>query len=562
VVPGDRVAVLMERSAATVVAMLAVLKAGGAYVPLDGRSSVAGLAWMVRDSAARVVVTDATWRQAAGGLGVPVAVAGEGDLAAGRRRAGPAPASGLDELACVMFTSGSTGRPKGVGVTQRGVLNLAADQCPDAIARRRMLWHSPQAFDASTFELWVALLGGGTVVVAPGDLDLDVAGLEREVAGQAVDALFLTAGLFRLVGEEGPGCLAGVAEVWTGGDEVPAATVRRVLQACPRTVVIDLYGPTEVTVYATRHAERDAAAVGPVMPIGRPMANTRAYVLDGGLRLVPPGVTGELYISGAGLARGYVNRPGLTAERFVADPFGVAGTRMYRTGDLARWTTDGLLVFAGRSDDQVKIRGFRVEPGEVEAALGSFPGVAQAVVVALEDRPGVRRLVGYVVPAGGGCDMAALRGHAAARLPDYMVPAALVEVPAMPLTPNGKLDRRALPAPVFAGGAASRPPRTARERALCELFAGVLGAERVGIDDSFFDLGGDSIISIQLASRARKAGLVITPRDVFTHKTVASLAAAAVAAELPDGQPAPAAPLITLDPAELAELEADWEASL
>jgi aryl carrier-like protein len=302
------------------------------------------------------------------------------------------------------------------------------------------------------------------------------------------------------------------------------------------------------------------AGTAPV--IGGPISNTRVYVLDSMLRPAPAGVTGELYIAGDGLARGYLDRPDLTAARFVANPFGAPGERMYRTGDLARWTPAGELDFIGRADDQVKLRGQRIELGEIEAALTAHPAVAQATVVVREDQPGVRRLAGYLVP-GGDLDLDALRADLAVRLPDYMVPTAFVILDALPVTTTGKLDKAALPAPEALAAASRRPPRDARETVLCELFTELLGTTGVGIDDNFFELGGDSITSIQLVARARKAGLTLSPRDVFAGKTPAAIAERATVA--PDG-PEPTRPgtdrkpSVQLDVDELDEIEELWGA--
>lgn len=337
--------------------------------------------------------------------------------------------------------------------------------------------------------------------------------------------LWLTAGLFRLVAEERPGLLAGVREVWTGGDVVSPAAVVRVLAACPGITVVNGYGPTEATTLATCHPVHTLAEHAATVPIGRPMTNMRAYVLDAALRPVPPGVVGELYLAGVGVARGYVGRPGLTVQRFTADPYGPAGSRMYRTGDLAWWLADGTLDFAGRADHQVKLRGFRIEPGEIEAVLASCPGVGQAAVVVREDQPDDKRLVAYLVPAPEGApESGELSDRLRRELPEYMVPSAFVTLDVLPLTANGKLDRAALPAPDYGAPGAGRGPRTPQEQLLCDLFAQVLGREQVHIDDSFFDLGGHSLLAARLVSRVRETlGVEVGLRTLFEAPTVAGL---------------------------------------
>ncbi|MEU8795936.1 condensation domain-containing protein, partial [Streptomyces sp. NPDC048643] len=327
--------------------------------------------------------------------------------------------------------------------------------------------------------------------------------------------------------EEDPGCFAGVREVITGGDVISPTAVQRVLDHCPDTVVRSTYGPTETTLFATQTPWAEADEVPAPIPVGRPLDGMRAYILDGDLQPTSNGAAGELYIAGAGLARGYFGRPDLTAERFVADPLGPVGSRMYRTGDLARWSGDGLLEFVGRVDDQVKIRGFRIELGEIETVLSSAPELAQVAVLAREDQPGDKRLVAYVVAGAGNdtLDTEALRAYAAGLLPEYMVPSAFVVLDRLPLTTNGKLDRRALPAPVYEADLAGRGPRTSREEILCGLFAEVLGVHSVGIDDNFLALGGHSLLATRLASRIRSTlGIEVAVPTLLKAPTVAALA--------------------------------------
>ncbi|MVO85503.1 amino acid adenylation domain-containing protein, partial [Streptomyces sp. p1417] len=544
------VGLALPRSAQQVVALLAVLKAGGAYLPVDTGYPAERLTFMLCATRPVLILTDTAGAAELPQHDCPLLVLDDPDTAREIARASaPAPdavrAGDPQQLAYVMYTSGSTGLPKGVGVTQRGVVGLALDRRFDGDAHERVLLHSAQAFDASTMELWVALLRGGALVVGPAGRP-DPAALARVVAEHRVTSVVMAAGLFRVVADEMPAAFAGVREVWSGGDVVSPESVERIMEACPGIVVVNGYGPTEATVAASAHTMASPADVEAVVPMGGPLDNTRLYVLDEALRPVPSGVPGELYIAGDKLARGYPTRHALTSERFVACPFGGFGERMYRTGDVVVRTHDGRLLFHGRADSQIKIRGYRVEPGEVEAALTGHPGVAQAVVTARGTEAGERRLVAHVVPVDlgvrDGADSLAdfdmdltgavsareLRKFLAGKLPEFMVPAAFVLIDRLPLTPNGKVDHRALPEPEFGGGA-YRAPRTAVEEALAAVYSEVLGADRVGVDDDFFVVGGDSIRSIQVVSRARAHGVEVTPRQIFEQRTVARLAEVATA---------------------------------
>ncbi|ANB09091.1 hypothetical protein SAM40697_5134 [Streptomyces ambofaciens] len=519
------VALLMERSADLVAVLLAVVRAGGTYVPLHTGYPTERMRTVLAEAGAPVLVTHGALaghelvdEQRAAGVALLVC----DERPAADPVAAPPRTVEPDRLAYVMYTSGSTGTPKGVAVTHRDVADLALDRGWDVGAGDRVLMHAPHAFDISVYEIWVPLLRGALVVVAEAG-DLDALVLDRLVRERGITHLHLTAGLFRAMAEDLTDTFGLVREVLTGGDVVSAGAVERVLEANPRTAVRHLYGPTEITLCATGHAVRAPYRAADGLPLGRPLDNTRVYVLDAGLHPVPSGVTGELYIAGAGLARGYAGRPGPTAERFVADPFGAPGTRMYRTGDLVRWNREGRLEFVGRSDDQVKIRGFRVEPAEVETVVARAPGVSQAAVVVREDVPGDKRLVAYVVPAAEPRPTAAeLHHRVAATLPEYMVPT-VVLVEALPLTPNGKLDRAALPAP-SRGGDGSGAAVTPQEQILCELFAQALGVERVGTEESFFALGGHSLLATQLITGVRGAlGLRVSIRDLFQAPTVSGL---------------------------------------
>ncbi|MFI6553989.1 non-ribosomal peptide synthase/polyketide synthase [Streptomyces griseus] len=530
--PERLVAVAVERSTELVVAVLAVAMTGAAYLPLDPEQPAERLEFMLGDAApALLLATSATAGQLPA-TEVPVLLLDAPETVAARAAADPAPIDDADRTgplrpehpAYVIYTSGSTGRPKGV-VVPHAALNayLAWSRVHYDAGDGRWLVHSPVSFDLTVTGLFVPLTSGGCVHLVElreGAPDGPPDHRPALVKGTPSHIPVLT---------ELPVEFSPTAQLVVGGELLTSDAVRQWRAARPGVTVVNEYGPTETTVGCTEFR------VGPdddlpeaAVPIGRPSWNTALLVLDAALRPVAPGVAGEVYISGTHVARGYLNRPGLTASRFVADPFAADGSRMYRTGDLARWGTDGELRFVARVDDQVKIRGYRIELGEIEAVLTTHEGVARTLAVVREDSPGDRRIVAYAVPAGAGVAPRPdeLRAHAARQLPDYMVPAAVVVLDDFPRTANGKLDRTALPAPEFGAGGGGRAPRGPREELLCDLFAEVLGAERVGPEDSFFDLGGHSLLVTRLVGRIRTVlGVELPMRALFEQPTVAGLAA-------------------------------------
>ncbi|MCI3242922.1 condensation domain-containing protein [Streptomyces spinosisporus] len=587
--PESVVAVALSRSPDLVTALLAVLKAGAACMPVDPAYPAERIALMLGDATPELVICEP---DTARRFGITPESVCPPDASADPRAARP-PLS-PENLGYVIFTSGSTGRPKAVLGTQRALANrlVWGRELQDDGAAGVRLAKSPVSFIDGLTELLGALVTGDTLVLADDETASDPSALAALADTRGATVLTAVPSLYSTLLESSPPHSFGTVRTWiSSGEPLTADLAGAITRNWPGADLVNLYGCSEAAGDSLMH-RYDGDGAGEryagggkrddgggkrddgdgkrddgdrkTVPLGRPIAKTRVRVLDPFLRPAPVGATGELYLAGDGLARGYLGQPARTAERFVADPYGPPGSRLYRTGDLAALRADGTVEFRGRADDQVKIRGFRVEPGEIEAAARTLPGVRRAAVVARRDGPGPARLVAYAVPEEGAAppEPLALRRALADKLPAHLVPSAVVLVDALPLTPSGKLDRRALPAPDFTEAVGFEPPRTEREKVLCGLFAEVLGLEQVGVHDDFFELGGDSIVSVRLADRARRAGLGLSPRDVFTRRTPAGLAAA-----VPDEPPSPheeftasAAPLVSLSAAQLDNVKARWRA--
>jgi len=529
--PGARVCVLAERSAEMIAAFLAILKCGAAYVPLDPSFPRERLEFMIEDAGASVVVASERQLSTVGSrLPAVKVVPLEGLDAAATVEEPPASDTGPDDLAYVIYTSGSTGEPKGVAVPHRAIVRLTMNTDYVRLdASSVVAQASTSSFDAATFEIWGPLLNGGRLVIVPKEVLLAPVDFDALAARHGINVLFLTTALFNEYAREMPSFFRRLRVVLFGGEAADPHSAAEVLRRSPPERLLHVYGPTEATTFATWHLVERVPEGARTIPIGRPIANTTVYVLERNMNPAPIGVTGEIYIGGPGVARGYLNRPELSAERFVPDPFSSEpAARLYKTGDLARYLSTGEIEFVGRMDGQVKIRGFRIELGEIEAALCRHPAVKEAVVAVREDAPEGKVLAAYVIAKEPMTPSAAeLRGFLAKTLPDYMIPATFTPIGSIPLTPNGKVDRRALPAPEHhaASDAVRAAPKNEVECKLVEIWKTLFNVPTVGVQDNFFDLGGHSLLAVRLVARIEEVfGRKLPLTVLFQAPTIEKLA--------------------------------------
>ncbi|HZC36459.1 MAG TPA: non-ribosomal peptide synthetase [Chthoniobacterales bacterium] len=521
------VAICLPRSAEMIIATLGIVKAGGAYVPIDPAYPIERQLLMLR-GVGTLITTGELATRFRDGLTRIIDI--EDDRLTLGDHANPVPITGGNALAYVIYTSGSTGQPKASAVVQRGVSRLVLNTNyvafrPDDIVAQV----SNCCFDAATFEIWGALLNGARLVVIHRELTLSPQDFAKEIREKGITMMFLTTSLFNLMARETPGAFAGLRTLVFGGEAADARAVRAVLKNGRPGRLVNGYGPTETTTFAVCHEINSVADEASWIPIGKPISNTKVYILDPEMNLIPIGEIGELYIAGPGVARGYLNAPDLTAEKFVRNPFESEGySVLYRTGDLARWLPDGTIQYLGRADDQVKIRGFRIELGEIENVIGQHSAIRETVVLAREDKPGEKRLVAYLVGYdSGGPDLPQIRQYFEERLPDYMIPTAFVVLDQFPLNANGKIDRRALPAPARNAPAACAEslPVSETERTIAKIWRDALEVAQVGVDENFFDVGGDSLNIARVHGEVRAIfGDNVSIATLFAYPTIRSLA--------------------------------------
>ena len=527
--PEDLVGICVERSLEMIVGLLGIMKAGGAYVPLDPTYPTERLAYMLEDAQVRVLLTQERFVE-----GLPankskvICLDANWEEISQHNQDNPLKVVSSNHLAYINYTSGSTGKPKGVAVVHRGVIRLLFGiDYVHLDATQRLLQMAPISFDAATFEIWGALLQGGRCVLFPERVPT-AKNLRATIETHGITILWLTSALFNSIIDDDPEALSPIQQLLTGGEALSVAHVKNALKALPSTQIINGYGPTESTTFTCCYSiPKYLKGTEQSISIGRPISNTQVYLLDSHLQPVPIGVPGELHIAGDGLARGYLNHPELTAEKFIPNPFShEPDARLYKTGDIARYLPDGNIEFIGRIDHQVKIRGFRIELGEIEAVLSQHPQVQKTVVIAREYQPGNKRLVAYFVSNSEQLISDELRSFLKTKLPDYMVPSAFVQLDKLPLTPNGKVDRCALPQPEIGDTFSNNfvPPRNSTEAQLAAIWSSVLGIDRVGIHNNFFELGGHSLLGTQVMSRICQAFEVELPlRALFESPTVAEL---------------------------------------